>query len=771
MDRSSVATIALVARLALATPAAAADGNWTGEFWSGGIAGGVSDLIEFQGDLYAIGAFERAGPARSSGIARWDGAVWHRVGNGSACPDDECGFTRATVFDGDLVVAGSFVEVGGVPAANIARFDGVSWHPLGAGFDDRVSAVHVHDGVLFAGGPFTASGPDSIAHLGRWNGTSWEPVVDVAGSDVRAIASRFDQLVIAGDFASVDGQPAANIAIRQSDQSWASLGAGTNGPVNTLLPYSSVLVVGGDFSSAGGGAAEKVAYWEPSGWGAMSIPGAGAVSGLSRSSSGGILATGDFSNADVRYVALWSGFGWSRLVSTEQPDAPCRTSRAWQGADYVGGSLVLVGDRPAAGVVRWTGGSYEPLDRHGLEGEVLALSPFRDGLALGGGSFTANGIETNGVVTWNGAEFFVLGAGLDDDVYALAETPEGLIAGGLFEFSDSQPLRHVARWDGDRWHAMGEGLGAVVRALLWHDGALYAGGDFQLGPDASRAARWDGTQWVPLGAGPNNRIRCLASYGDLLVLGGDFVIAGRELAPRIVGWSGQGWVPLGRGLSFIPSALTTRASELWAAGSETAVWNGSDWQPGPMPPRAAASLGSRNGEVVLGLLYEPPSGDGTLRVLDGDAWEPWPAPVVGGPVRAIAGFGQGFAIGGGFRTTGDVHSEAVARWVPSELDLESLPPPRGGDGAVRIPGSDSSIARSQRYRVLDPLRLVTRSDTAELFDVSGRRVRSLSSSNTERAARVFLWDGRAEDGSNVPAGVYFLRAADSARVVKLVLVR
>lgn len=42
-------------------------------------ADGVS-LIEYQGDLYAAGHFDRVDVQPITGIARWDGTQWHQIG-------------------------------------------------------------------------------------------------------------------------------------------------------------------------------------------------------------------------------------------------------------------------------------------------------------------------------------------------------------------------------------------------------------------------------------------------------------------------------------------------------------------------------------------------------------------------------------------------------------------------------------------------------------------------------------------------------------------
>jgi hypothetical protein len=60
-----------------------------------------------------------------------------------------------------------------------------------------------------------------------------------------------------------------------------------------------------------------------------------------------------------------------------------------------------------------------------------------------------------------------------------------------------------------------------------------------------------------------------------------------------------------------------------------------------------------------------------------------------------------------------------------------------------------------------------------VYDVAGRRVRTLASGRMGAGSHVLRWDGRAEDGRRVAAGVYLLRlAVDSRRETgKLVVLR
>jgi hypothetical protein len=84
------------------------------------------------------------GGGSSGPIMRWDGQSWSGVGGGvTTSPGGGLQVTAMAVFDDGtgpaLFVAGAFATAGGVPARNIAKWDGHHWHPLNRGIGGRVS--------------------------------------------------------------------------------------------------------------------------------------------------------------------------------------------------------------------------------------------------------------------------------------------------------------------------------------------------------------------------------------------------------------------------------------------------------------------------------------------------------------------------------------------------------------------------------------------------------------------------------------------------------
>ncbi|MBD3335698.1 MAG: hypothetical protein GF355_09295 [Candidatus Eisenbacteria bacterium] len=192
----------------------------------------VRDMAVWNGDLYVVGSFSHAGDEEVSYVARWDGSQWSDVGGGVSVIGG--GFTgnRGVGPHGDeLVITGAFDFAGGVPAINIAAWDGAEWSPLGSGSDPydenfgfRQAALSVasYKDLLYVGADFSdAVGMDARA-LAVWDGESWSPVdeglwgeglfgpfvmdLQVAGEGVTA------SLLMGGDFNLANGEPTDNMA-------------------------------------------------------------------------------------------------------------------------------------------------------------------------------------------------------------------------------------------------------------------------------------------------------------------------------------------------------------------------------------------------------------------------------------------------------------------------------------------------------------------------------------------------------------------------------
>jgi len=89
----------------------------------------------------------------------------------------------------------------------------------------------------------------------------------------------------------------------------------------------------------------------------------------------------------------------------------------------------------------------------------------------------------------------------------------------------------------------------------------------------------------------------------------------------------------------------------------------------------------------------------------------------------------------------------VAAPEPIAIDFLGLPSPNPFHGATSI-----------RFGLAQPANV-----RLELFDLAGRRVRTLASGVLEAGPHAVSWDGRDERGAEVGAGVYFVRFITPAK--------
>ena len=243
-----------------------------------GLNGAVTAFSVVGSDLYVGGVFDDAGGiSEADYIARWDGQSWHAVGAGP-----NFGIDALWVANGDLYIAGAFRSVGEVPGTNgIARWDGNEWHALGNGLDNNsgfIEAAAVIGDDIFIGGEFTGVGGDSsIKNVARWDGVSWHPVgsgVDVDDSSllpVRTLALFEGDLIVGGDFTSAGGNPDIQKVARWNGVSWSAMGLlerSSSAEVCTLYVDGDNLYAGGNFVVSGGDDefGDFIARWTGSAW-------------------------------------------------------------------------------------------------------------------------------------------------------------------------------------------------------------------------------------------------------------------------------------------------------------------------------------------------------------------------------------------------------------------------------------------------------------------------------------------------------------------------
>ena len=121
-------------------------------------------------------------------FALYDSVEWLPLRSLSLQPDGAT--INAVVTNGGYIyVGGNFTNIGGVNAKCVARWNGLTWEPLGSGLEGRyyqdmnntweTTAANVKSMVrdaqsnIYVGGSFGRAGGIEAWGVAKWNGSSW----------------------------------------------------------------------------------------------------------------------------------------------------------------------------------------------------------------------------------------------------------------------------------------------------------------------------------------------------------------------------------------------------------------------------------------------------------------------------------------------------------------------------------------------------------------------------------------------------------------------
>ena len=341
------------------------------------------------------------------------------------------------VLEDDVYVGGQFGTAGKVGAANIARWDGTNWWPVGGGVDGLGVATLAVDGRnLYVGGYFfqaVGASPDTVG-VARWDGSSWQALANGISGAVRALKISGTDLYAGGHFTNTSGVLASNIA-RWDGMQWSALGSGISRIVR--------------------GAAGNIDLGDV--W-ALSADRGYIYAGGTFEKAGGIAATN---------IAMWDGSMWTSLAGgTDGPVTVVQAMAATSRELYAAGYFRRVGQVVATNIARWDGSNWSELGG-GLQQDnltaVRCLVTSTESLFVGGQSFMRE--NSWNVLEWDGERWQPLGSGITPGsaVHALAIRGNRLYVGGSFDSAGGKPARNFSIWclprSPHRWKRRGSLLG------------------------------------------------------------------------------------------------------------------------------------------------------------------------------------------------------------------------------------------------------------------------------------------------------------------------
>lgn len=349
---------------------------------------------EYNSELIAGGYFKLADGRLVNNVAAWNGSTWRPLAGPNGIPGMNAGFVGTiqsngsvlvnafAVYGGQLIAGGSFSQAGGMPARNVASWNGTQWQGLiGAaapdGMNELVNALQSFGGALYAGGVFNEAGGIAAPGIARWNGGAWSAVgrplrnnSTLGVPNVRAMVTFQNQLVVGGSFIADlnGGGQTANLAAWDGTQ-WRALRdvtsqvEPTNITVNALAIYNNELYVGGDFAQGAGGVpGVGLARWDGQHW--RTVPGVGSSVGVGYGQvfglavhNGELFVSGSFSTAfggPGNGIARWNGANW--LPAGSGMDLQVDAVRSFDPDGAGPRSAVLV----AAGSFSAAGGRFSP---------------------------------------------------------------------------------------------------------------------------------------------------------------------------------------------------------------------------------------------------------------------------------------------------------------------------------------------------------------------------------------------------------------------------
>ncbi|MBI1191271.1 MAG: hypothetical protein GC200_11395 [Tepidisphaera sp.] len=588
-------------------------------------------------------------------------------------------YSVASLPDGDVLVGGSFVTVGGVPAAHVAVYSPSTdtWRALAGGVNGVVNAVLVRsNGDLVVGGNFdhvNGMVGRGVARFVPASGT-WIPT-SAGAHDLLSLAETPDGKILVGlqGYFNVSAGTIFGVALWSPESdSWAIVGGGLSGSIyHVSLDIHNDYVVGGLLGSAGPVSIRGMARFSVANqtWSALTSPSGSAptIYGFDTQPNGDIVAGGNFTVINYGFAQNVGRF--SHLTNT------------WMG--------------PTCGVTL----------------AVRCLAELPSGEIFAGGDFNSvGGMGANRVARFD-PEFNIwrtMGAGMDGGVYAAAVTQNGdVVAGGAFQSAGGAPASRIAMYlhDAQVWIPLGAGVDGTVMALgVSPSRVVYAGGSFAHagGTSATNLAAYDldSQTWTSLGAIDGQVTSICVLRDGRLVVGGSFTRVDTLIVNHIAVYSPQTaeWEALGAGRPSTVLAMGQLANGDLAvsstlpslAGMSCYSFGTGTWRKlGATSPNAQTLTLLPSGDIITGTYA---SGTISYYSTVTDTWSQLVAPDPYNLTYAVLSTQDAnLYVGGAFTTFAGLSSHNFARRMPGPpeilaqpMNVAACPGPAGATIAVGV---------------------------------------------------------------------------------------
>ena len=216
--------------------------------WQGSQGDYVGFVFRYQGMLYMTGLLDDPSSSAFYGFLRFNGTSWEPVpGFTTPAPIKD-----VLIHDDKLYVCGYFFTNTGAPGNMVTMFDGQQWSDMGGGLryalpnstSGNAYDLHEWNGDIYVVGQFNYAGGVPAQNVARWNGQQWcgmggSYATQTPGATVLSVTTWRDTLYIAGGFITIDGDTMNRVAkwLGEVENCSPMVGVAEHEPpAGTLLP-------------------------------------------------------------------------------------------------------------------------------------------------------------------------------------------------------------------------------------------------------------------------------------------------------------------------------------------------------------------------------------------------------------------------------------------------------------------------------------------------------------------------------------------------------
>lgn len=312
--------------------------------------------------------------------------------------------------------------------------------PPGFGYDVIQMDADTSNNLLYACGAFRYLADSTPANsIAVWNGTNWDPSLSAGITGPLSSVLFFNNNIYTAGYVSynINGNQYSGVGVWDgTSRSIIPISSGQLDYPYRLYEHQNNLFVWGLFNSIGGVLCDNIARYDGSWHGYPSLN----------------LYPNLYTIYDA--VVFQNELYISGLLPLQNGDFSI--------AKFNGTNWIQVGNWPVAS---------------GIQG-VYCFHEWNNNLYIGGYFDTNGGFAGNGIVRWDGSNFYPLSSGLSGNVEDIIDFNNELYACGSMNVAGNPAISFIAKWDGVQWQSVGT-FDHASTCFEKMNGKLYIGGVFQ----------------------------------------------------------------------------------------------------------------------------------------------------------------------------------------------------------------------------------------------------------------------------------------------------